>query len=57
MLVLWVPLTQVLAARNSNRASAGCALTASSVVNSAAVSTPLLGWVVVDMIFLSVMRR
>src|SRR5690348_10048392 len=41
---LWVPVSQVLLARNWNAAISFCSLTASRVANSAGVSTPLRGW-------------
>src|SRR5690242_14617287 len=41
---LWVPVSQVLLARNWNAAISFCFLTASRVANSAGVSTPLRGW-------------
>ena len=40
---LWVPVTQVLVARNWNFAISFCCLTASRVANRVAVSTPLSG--------------
>src|SRR6478735_9334211 len=41
---LWVPVSQVLLARNWNAAISFWPLTASRVANSAGVSTPLRGW-------------
>src|SRR5689334_18869570 len=48
-MVLWlcVPLREVFVARNWNLAISLCSLTAATVANRAAVSTPLSGWAVV----------
>jgi hypothetical protein len=55
--LLWVPDTQRFDARNLNCAASGAALTASSVANKVAVSTPLrmVSSVMVIVLFLSLL--